>query len=696
MKKNNLSLLLFFWATMLAVFIFYFHTVFYAIKAFDEVTLFKETHLPICYSFSEMFELISLLGLHHYFEASNTLYSSIISIRSNPVGDFLVLVTQFMCGKNSVNYHLYSLTLHLISTSLLFLILNKLSFKICPHIKNILRLSTISLLTFLWATHPVNIESVLLSTNYNAVFSCSLCITTIYIYLNFIPNSKKTLFVKLALLFVIFSLAIFTAEYLFMLPCILFSYTFADDLKSSMSLSKSFKSSLRQTLPLFIALLMFIVSFLLSKSRINFEIQPSFALITERILWLSPQIFFHLTKLLIFPLKLSIDQSLFVEIGKTIFSPYAIFCITIIIFFILLSLISLLNFKKKYPIFFIIFIPFFLSLAPFLHIFSPVYNIASERYLYLPSFIFIFGLSHLTFHILSNNKKKIILPALVILLIITSTYSVRAFIRTLDWKDSFTLYKSAIDTTDNPLYKAFRYRMLAPQEKIFSTYQHEEVDRVYQDLAIQNLELAIKNLELEKIKYQKNIPLIVRSYGLDPETLLAKAGYLLAHSTYTITDNPQAAIDIINSYTKDLSLLDNAGLAFLASLYFFNNSPDEAEKILRYAHKKYPYSTRITFPLCQLIYIKTGELAEVEELSLQSFKYFPYDMFTLLYLIKLYKLKGDNERFAFYSYIYGLRRHSVDFLENARNIYLALNKSEIAERIEHRIIELKSKLKLNS
>ena len=119
MKKENFLAVLFFSITILVVFILYFHTVFYAVKAFDEITPFKEIHMPVCFSFSEIFELISLLGLHHYFEASNTLYSSIISIRSNPLGDFFVLLVQFFCRKNPVNYHLYSLILHLISTALL-------------------------------------------------------------------------------------------------------------------------------------------------------------------------------------------------------------------------------------------------------------------------------------------------------------------------------------------------------------------------------------------------------------------------------------------------------------------------------------------------------------------------------------------------------------------------------------------------
>ena len=680
MNKKHLPYILFFTATIMAVFIFYFHTLSYGVKAFDELAIFKESYLPIPISFIEITELISNLGLHQHFEASNTLYSNIISTRSNPLGNLLMLLVQFICKKNPVNYHLYSLILHLISTTFVFLILNKISLQFSAESKNNIRHIIVSSLTFLWATHPVNIESVLLVTNYNAIFSYVLCLLIIYIYLNY--NSDSIL--KSIILFITFLPAVFIAEYLFMLPFILFSYTFA--------ISKNVKYSLKQALPLFIISVIFILSVLSSNSKINLETQSSFLLTTERILWFSPQILLHLIKLLILPINLSLDQTFFVKIEKTLFSPYVIFCIFIIVSILLYSLKSLLASKKQYPFFFIIFIPFFISLIPFSHILAPIYNLASERYLYLPSFIFIFGLSHLIFHLLSNKQNKIIYLLTIALVTITSAYSVRAFIRTLDWKDSFTLYKSALETTDNPLYKAFRYKLLAPQEKIFSTFQHREVNPLYQQLAVNNLEHAIKNLELEKQKYQNNIPLIMKSYGLDPTTLLSKAGYLLAHSNYIINNDPKRALDIINPFVKDFSLLDDAALAFYASLHFFNNSPHKAEKVLRYAHKKYPYSARVTFPLCQLIYMNTGNLDEVEKLTLQSYKYMPYDTFTLLYLIKLYKLKGEHEKYAKFAYLYGLRSHSIEAMKIAYNEYFLLNQSNKAEKIKNKIIAMQKEM----
>ena len=675
MKKNNLSFILFFIGILLAVSIFYFPTIFYAVKAFDEITPFKETHLPTCFSLSEIFELISLLGLHHYFEASNTLYSSIVSIRSNPLGDFFVLLVQFFCRKNPINYHLYSLILHLTSTAFVFLILNKISLDFSSKINNLIRLITISLLAFLWATHPVNIESVLLLTNYNAIFSYCLCIVIIFIYLNVksesIPGS--------VVLFLIFSIAVFTAEYLFMLPIVLLSYIFAT--------TKNFKYSLKQTLPLFLVSILFVLSFLFSTSRINLETQSSFLLTIERIFWLSPQILFHLIKLLIFPIKLSIDQTFLVKIGDSIFSLYSTFCIFIIFFALVYSLKSLFDSKKKCPFFFIFFIPFFISLIPFSHILATIYNLASERYLYLPSFIFIFGLSHLIFYTLNKyeDQNKIIYSLILFLTIITSIYSTRAFIRTLDWKDSFTLYNSAIHATNNPLYKAFRLKGLVSNEKLFSQYPEREVDLKFQNLAIHNLNKSIKYYKKRIRTIQSSIPKVVKNYGLDPKTLLAKSGYILAQCDFNLNSDPKSALNIIQPYTKDLSILDGPALAFYASLLYYNNMPNQALYVLKRGYKLRPYSTRIILSLCDLIYIKYGDLKTIEDYCLKAFKYFPYDSYTIYALANTYRLMNNHKRYAYFSYLYGLRNHSIEALKTAYNEYLFLNDKNNAQKVMNKI-----------
>ena len=689
MKKSFSIKNVFITVYLLLIFLFYFKTVFYGIKGFDEITPFKEIHMPICTSFSEIFELISLLGLNHHFEASNTLYSSIISIRSNPFGDFLILITQCLFKKNPIYYHAYSLILHLINSLIVFLLIDKVAAKFLEKSKQLYRYSLIFLLSSLWALHPVNIEAILLLTNYNAILSYTMSLIVCLIYLNY--TDKKASTIKLVVLALVFIIGTFIVEYSFLLPYLLLFYEIGLKLiaeKKSYDLRKLTSSKF---LVLSFISVLFILLFLFSNNKVNFESQRSLILSLERMFWLSPQIIFHDLKLILFPITLSVDQTSFVQLGKSLFSPYPIFCICLIFAMIFFSAMAFFSKKKMFSFIYLAFIPFLISIIPFSHILAPLYNLASERYLYLPSFFLIFGISHTIFYFASKSDIKINTIIIFLLAVILSAYGIRSYMRTLDWENSFTLYNSAIKSTSNPLYKAFRFKMLTPQEKIFSKYPHREVPIYFQELAITNLNAAIEDLQSQQKRFQHTIPLIVKSYGLDPQTLLAKAAYLLGHSDYILNNNPAKALSIMQTYVKDLGTLDNAGLAFYSSLYFFTDSTDKAEHILKYAYKKYPHSIRITLPLCQLLFMKNESIEEAEKHVLETFNYFPYDAFTMLFLTKIYKLKNDPERFAFFSYAYGLRNHSIDYLENARSIYLKLGKLDAANKIEKAIARLKNK-----
>ena len=660
-------------AVLLIVFIFYLPSIFFGIKAFDESILLKESYLPVCYSISEIIELISNLGLHQHFEAANTLYSNIVSVRCNPFNTLLVLITQLILQKNILLYHLYSLVLHLANTALFFLILQKAASIHFKKANSKLTTLIICLFTLLWAIHPVNIESVLLLTNYTAILSYTLCLLTAYFYITSLEK-KHIPPIQHLLITVPFFISLFIAEYLFALPFIIFCYSLT---------VRTIKSSLKLTLPLFLADLIFIISFLLSNTKVNLQISESIQTTLERVFWLSPQVFFHFIKLLIFPLKLSIDQSTLVKLGTSLFDPYAVFCLLFLI--LLITLASILVIKKKNYFLFILVFPLLIALFPFSHILAPIYNLASERYLYLPSFVFIFGIAYFIFYIVSKNQKKAI-SICIILGICTLMYSSRAFTRLLDWKNTTTLYTSAIHATNSLLAKAFRYKSLTPEEKLFSQLPHREVNPKYQELAIKHLKKAVSIYEEQIDLYQDSIPSIVKVYGLDPLTLYGKSKYLLAHSDYLLNDKPQTAIKTLRPIIEKNILTDAGALAFYGSLLVKEEKLQKAEATYRLAYKHNPYSTQIIFPLSQLIYLCDGSLEEVEKLCAKSFKHFPYDVYTLLFLIKINKLKNDQENFAYYSYIYGLRQHKIEYLQNAYSIYSSLNKTKEAKQIYKRIL----------
>ena len=689
MKNRNQTLsetLIFITITIFYVFLFYFHTLFYSIKAFDEIMIFKESHVPVCFSLSEICELISLLGLHQHFESSNMLYSNISSLRCDPFCAFLHLITQFLFQKNSFYYHFYGLILHLINTALVFLILNKISFLFLKDTNNKVKIFFVSILTILWSTCPTNIESILLVSNANITLSYGLSLLTFYLYLRFLSDYKLSNLFKFVSLFTTFIFALLIAEFHFMLPFILFVYTIGVNFHFTQnSIKKNLYSSLVSISPILLATIIYITLFLLSSTKINIQTHSSLNLIFERVFWLSPQILFHFIKLLFLPIKLSVDQTLLVKIADSLFDPYAIFCTGFVLLLLVVSIISLFNAYRKFPFFFIIFFPFLLSLLPYSQILAPLYNIASERYLYFPSFILIFGIAHYIFFLVSKNinNKKFIYVTTGIILVILILYSVRGYIRTLDWKDNVTLYSSAINATKNPLFKAYRYRLLT--EKIFSQYPEREVELTFQNLAIQNLKKAIILYKRKVKKLQDSIPEIVKVYGLDPKTLLAKSAYVLALCDFNLKNDPKHAYKIMAPYTQDLSILDSSAITSYAALLYYYNKIDQTEYVLKKGYELRPYSTRIIISLCDLIYIKYGDLKTIEDYCLKAFKYFPYDSYIIYALANTYRLMNNHERYAYFSYLQGLRNHSIEALQTAYNEYLFLNDKNNVQKVKNKI-----------
>ena len=358
--KKEINTILFLCLTIFVVFCFFYPTLFFGVKMYDEVIPFKETFLPTCFSFSEMLELISILGLRQQFEATNTLYSNIVSLRCNPFGNFLQMFIQLLFKKNPFNYHLYSLILHLINTVILFLLINKISLQFTAKDKSNLRLFLILILTLTWALHPVNIESVLLLTNANIILSYTFAFVTLFIYLNL---NNTNILLKNIMMFATFLIALFTAEFHFLLPLILITYTTIFELNKGSTLKEGFNISVKSVSLLLIADLIFFLLFIFSNTAINITNQFSVKLVLERVFWLSPQIIFHFTKLIFLPIKLSIDQTFLVNLGKSLFDPYAIFCIIFISLLLISALYSLFKSNKKFV--FLIISLYLLSILPF-------------------------------------------------------------------------------------------------------------------------------------------------------------------------------------------------------------------------------------------------------------------------------------------------------------------------------------------
>lgn len=689
--KSKLRIFLFCVFTALIVFAFFAHTLNYSWKLFDEEIIFKELLLPIPKSFSELIEIVSLFGINNHFIASNAFYSDITNIRSLNLGTLFNLNVLWLFKDSSFKYHLFMLVLHIINSCLCLLIIYKSFSGSVKTLGKNYKVTISFLLTLIWALHPANIESILFATNYGALVTYFFCFLFFLYYTNLLERKdlqtyKAPISHKIAL-FVLYLFPLFLHEQSVILPVILFIYVFLQFSASNIGFKTNFFFALKNTLPLFWGLAIYIGFFLIS-SPIKIQNEHGILLSVERILWLSPQIFFHLLKLAIYPVKLSIDQTTLVMLSENTFGAYAVFCSLFMYLFIVFVLISLLLSRKNKVFYcFSTFSLFFLSLLPFLHIISPAYNLASERYLYLPIFFLVFSLSKILSIFPNCLEKKQCKYALTLtLIVILLGLGTKAYSRSLDWKDSSTLFSSAIKTAPNGLFKALREQMIVRALKIFQGNNQNTTYKSYSEDALIHLKEANLEFENKKNKYQKTTPEIIRFYGLDPQTLQAKCAFLNALIELDSNGSPQKALEIFEPYVNQLQVLDTEVLGFYYRVLFNTNNIDKAEKILGQALGQSQISSTLFVALSDLYEYKYKDSKQAEEYLLKSFKYFPYDANTLYGLRRLYGKLNDTKQFVHFSYLFGLRLHNQQSLNDALLGYLFLSDKEKSKKILHDLL----------
>jgi magnesium-transporting ATPase (P-type) len=210
-------------------------------QMFDEKDIYcNEGLYPIPESFSEIPEVISTYAFNFNFESQNLQFSNIVNIRSNPAGAILNILISFFFKKNPVYYHLLSVCIHIFNTALVWLIF----YRIC----NIQTLSEnynyvlSSIITLIWALHPVNIEPVMMSTNWNSIFTYSLYLSFILYTLKKIStgnfqNSKMET-VALSLLFF---LSVLIVEYSYIFPLVIFFIAFTFSYKHYASIQQDLR-----------------------------------------------------------------------------------------------------------------------------------------------------------------------------------------------------------------------------------------------------------------------------------------------------------------------------------------------------------------------------------------------------------------------------------------------------------------------
>lgn len=235
--------------------------------------------------------------------------------------------------------------------------------------------------------HPANVQ---ISTRVlvgPGVMGFALCLAFIYLNLKALNHDSsifKWIFIALANLF--FLIALMTGESYFFYPCLLYLACFS--LKGKNIFSKQY---LYLIIPITIILPLYLTFRFIACGGNMFNSSTGNELLswTEmggikdvlfRAIWFSPQLIVHYFKLFFWPFGLMDSKAEWYTVGDSLFSPYSLFCQ----FFVLLLIVSIFFLYKKFLLYSIGMLWFFISILLFIQIF-PLFTIIGIRYMNVPS-----------------------------------------------------------------------------------------------------------------------------------------------------------------------------------------------------------------------------------------------------------------------------------------------------------------------
>lgn len=326
-------------------------------------------------------------------------------------------------GQNAFPYHLIQLILHILVTSLLFLLL-----------RNYFSKTTAFILSLLFLIHPINAESVLwISAAKNQLFTISGLAALLLIH-------KKQLKQKdywLLALCLLFSLLTYEMGLFFLAITIVYAF-----FKKRTEFKYIFIVGL-------LTLFLYISMRILGNAEIvpelkNISSQPSFM----QKLYTMPTIYLYYLKTLIFPQHLAIWQYWYIE--KATFTAFIMPALLLqLLFFVYLWLSTKIKKQNKrdYTFFSIWFFMGFITIGLPFHIEMTV----ADRW-FTFAFIGALGIIGYYYNLLAVRLKKYKLFFLCFVIVILCLLATRTFIRSFDWKDNKTLYTHDLTAQPNNMF----------------------------------------------------------------------------------------------------------------------------------------------------------------------------------------------------------------------------------------------------
>src|SRR3989338_8052574 len=391
----------------------------YGFRNFDEDLIIRDFFTNK--TFSEYAEKYFLVGFSGITEAHGFTFSSIKNAHFCLLERPLFYLVNFLFQSRPFLFHLLGLLLHMLTVCFFI--------KMCFHL---IQNKLIALFSgLIWAIHPTNVESVIWATNWPAILGASLYFFTLNKVALAVSKEQagKGLFIFITIITLI---QILIVEHTITIPVAIFPTVLYFQKKNN------FLDALKLSISSFLAVFAYIIlriTFIEKTTSVN-----NLTNLIERIIFFTPQTFFHELKLVLMPKTLTIDQIDHLNIDAT-FGKYYLLCIITIV---LISLIIFFS-RKKLPSLSYGLLLYVVGIAPFLQI-IPLYSLVAERYNYFGSAFLVFGVTSCLFQIGANTwvcpykPKQTFLYILLILLCLFG--GIRSFLRINEWKDSQTLFLS--------------------------------------------------------------------------------------------------------------------------------------------------------------------------------------------------------------------------------------------------------------
>lgn len=357
----------------------------------------------------------------------NKIFSSYYVGMYQPLSTFTYALEYKYFDSNAWIYHFSNLILHLLNVILVFFLFRKLT-----------NSSTIVIIvTFLFALHPMNVESVAwISTRSNLLFSFFFLLGLIN-YAIYLKNTLK--WNALLLTFVFFILSVFSKATAIIFPIVLLLFDYYYNRKFSVKLFIEKIPFLAVSITLgLVAMKGRDVGVVINNLAASFTI-------LDQIIFKFYALGFYIIKL-IFPLELSAihyypSKLLSASYGLTFFYYLsAVIVPLLIIYFIYYARKKILEHENRNI--WVFGISFFAINIALLLQFIPVgFQIVTERYVYLSYLGFYFILAHLTAELKGRYIKNFVVTTIVSvgLLIAGIAYSALSYQRTSVWENHKTL-----------------------------------------------------------------------------------------------------------------------------------------------------------------------------------------------------------------------------------------------------------------